>query len=78
MRRESRTPQDRAQGDDVGSSQPSPPGERGRPHAGQDDSGDCRQIEEQPRTTRVPVRPLHDRNAENEAEKCPSPYPHGS
>ena len=66
-------PEDRAQCDDMGEPQPTPPRGQGAPHAGDDEGGDRDQIEAEWPSAGAPVRPLGKRSAEEGAESDQGP-----
>src|SRR2546422_6992590 len=68
VRREGEAPEDRAQRDDVGEPQPILPRGQGAPPGGHQEGGDRDQIEEERPAAGAPIRPLGERDPEENAE----------
>src|SRR3989442_9849317 len=66
--REGEAPEDRAQRDDMSEAESTLPPDPGAPHAGHDDRPDRDHVEEQPPIAGARVRPLRQRDPEEDAE----------
>src|SRR3989449_8883064 len=75
---EHQAPQHDVKRDDVRRSEPAFPGEDRGPQARREQRDDGREVEEESRTTRAPVWPLHERDAEAHAEDRARPDADGA